>query len=86
MRPSFVSHGFNGLLMTFGAILGALFVYQNWSTKRFEIIIIILILATLCGVHGLLHHMEEIFYGFNPVAGYLPFRDQPQPITVRIVQ
>jgi hypothetical protein len=64
MRPSFLGHAINGLLLVVATIM--LYCQSHLVTKA-EFIIIIALLSIAYGVHSLLHHYEEIYYNFNPL-------------------
>jgi hypothetical protein len=64
MRPSFIGHIMNGLLLFFALWM----FYNNWNTiDKTNIIIIIILLSIAIGIHSILHHCEEIYYDFNPL-------------------
>jgi hypothetical protein len=66
MRPSFIGQAFNGLLML--ATLIYAFVY--WKVlSNYEQIVVISLLSIQIGLHSVLHHIEEIYYNFNPLEG-----------------
>lgn len=64
MRPSFLAHAFNGILAFFALIL-YIMNYKNFDMK--DNIIILLLLSCSWGIHSVLHHFEERYYGFNPL-------------------
>jgi hypothetical protein len=64
MRPSFITHIINGLL-SFIALILYLSNYQKINIEN--TLIIILLLSIAFGIHGILHHYEEIYYDFNPL-------------------
>ena len=72
MRPSFLSQIMNGLMLTIALVL-FLVNYKQFTTE--VIIKILLLMSIASGVHGLLHHQEEIYYGYNPLAGKWKIRD-----------
>jgi hypothetical protein len=74
MRPSFLAHIINGTLALIGTIL---FIVNYKKLDISMIILFILILSIAWGVHGLMHHYEEIYYDFNPLIGKLKFYDEP---------
>lgn len=64
MRPSFIGHIINGLLMMIATIM----LYCNSETiSRTEMIQIIALLSIAYGIHSILHHYEELHYNFNPL-------------------
>ena len=73
MRPSFLAHILNGLLLAMGIIL-FLTNYKNISSDN--IVGLILLLSIAIGVHGIMHHYEEIHYGFNPLENQWKIRDK----------
>ncbi|QKF94365.1 hypothetical protein QKU48_gp0907 [Fadolivirus algeromassiliense] len=66
MRPSFLSHALNGLTLFLAVILFAMN-YNQFNTET--MIKMLLFISIAIGIHGLLHHKEEIYYGWNPLAG-----------------
>lgn len=66
MRPSFIGACINGLLMTVVII----YTIYYWSTLgNYEQIVLMSLIAILMGIHAFLHHIEEIYYNFNPLEG-----------------
>ena len=72
LRPSFLAHGLNGILMGIGAIAGGLWLYNDpmelgskWITAL--TIVFILVLAILIGIHGISHALQEVYFGWNPL-------------------
>jgi hypothetical protein len=73
MRPSFLAHCLNGLLLTAAIV----YLYWYWDTiKPKHLILFILLLSIAVGVHGISHHYEEIYYGFNPLKQQWQIRDE----------
>lgn len=72
MRPSFLAHALNGLTLFAALILFAMN-YKQLTTE--SLIKILLFVSIAVGIHGLLHHNEEIYYGFNPLVGQWKIRD-----------
>jgi hypothetical protein len=64
MRPSFLSHIINGLL-SFIALILYLSNYEKINVEN--TLFIILLLSIAFGIHGILHHYEELYYDFNPL-------------------
>ena len=64
MRPSFIGGMINGLLMVVVIVMTVMYWTQLSDYQR---IIIMALLGLLIGVHALLHHIEEIYYHFNPL-------------------
>lgn len=64
MRPSFLAQIMNGLLF-FIAIVIYLQNYKEIDTTN--TIIIITLLSVTIGIHGILHHYEELNYDWNPL-------------------
>jgi hypothetical protein len=64
MRPSFLSHIMNGLI-----ILVAIYLYcmNHRNIDMANTLVILLLLSISFGIHGILHHYEEIHYNFNPL-------------------
>lgn len=66
MRPSFIASMFNGLLMLVVLIYTVIY----WKElSNYERIVIMSLIALQIGLHGLLHHIEEISYDWNPLEG-----------------
>lgn len=67
LLPSFYAHAINGILLFIAIVL----LYKNYyKISRLEIykkIILILILSTVIGIHGLSHQGLEKNYNFNPL-------------------
>jgi hypothetical protein len=64
MRPSFIAAGVNGFLM----LCVVIYVVFSWKELgNYERMILMSLIALQIGIHALLHHVEEIFYGFNPL-------------------
>lgn len=66
MRPSFIGSVINGLVATIATIL-FLMHYKTMSNE--SIIQILFLMSIAIGIHSLLHHYEEIYYGYNPLIG-----------------
>lgn len=64
MRPSFIGHIVNGLLMMISTIM---LYYNSDSISTTEMIKIITLLSIAYGIHSILHHYEELHYNFNPL-------------------
>jgi hypothetical protein len=76
MRPSFLSHIANGLLLLVAFIILCIKHQQIQNeTSITNIVGILLLLSIAVGVHGIMHHYEEIYYGFNPLVGKWKMRD-----------
>jgi len=73
MRPSFISQILNGLLLALGLIL---FVLNCKTISSESMIGLILLMSVAVGVHGILHHYEEIYYKFNPLRNHWKVRDK----------
>jgi hypothetical protein len=71
MRPSFLGHVLNGITLFIAIIY---FYIQRDKLSTENIIIIITLLSIAIGIHSMLHHVEEIVYGFNPLEGQYNFR------------
>jgi len=66
MRPSFIASGINGSIMLVVTILTIIY----WGQlSDYEKIIIMSLLGIQIGIHALLHHVEEIYYNYNPLEG-----------------
>ena len=64
MRPSFIGAMLNGLLMMVIIVL----TIANWqSLDQYQKIMSMSAIGLLLGVHAVLHHFEEIYYGYNPL-------------------
>jgi hypothetical protein len=74
MRPSFLAHIINGVI-AFIATFMFIFNYGTFETK--DKIIILSLLSIAWGMHAILHHFEEIYYGFNPLKGQNYISDVP---------
>lgn len=72
MRPSFLAHVLNGITLFVALILFGMN-YNQFDTHA--IIKILLLMSIAIGIHGILHHCEEIYYGFNPLIGKWTIRD-----------
>jgi hypothetical protein len=66
MRPSFIAGGINGLLMMVVIIMTIMYWGQLDPYQR---TILMSLIALLIGLHAILHHIEEIYYHFNPLEG-----------------
>lgn len=64
MRPSFIGHIMNALLLLIALVLS--YVNRDKITAD-NTIVIILLMSIAIGIHAILHHIEEIVYGFNPL-------------------
>lgn len=64
IKPSFFALVFSGLSIGIALILFALS-YEKISSET--IIRIILLFSIAVGIHGLLHFVYELHYGFNPL-------------------
>lgn len=73
MRPSMFSHAINGIFAFVAIVL--FFIYYK-ELDRGTILEILLLIAIACGIHGILHHYEEIYYGFNPLANHWVWPDE----------
>jgi hypothetical protein len=74
MRPSFWAQVLGGILLFLTGILWII------HSKEFDVkttIMFGLLASIAIGVHGLMHHWEEIFYDFNPLEGHWKVRDNP---------
>ena len=72
MRPSFIMQILNGLTTVIATVLFVM----NYKEMDTETIIKMLFLMSIAfGIHALLHHYEEIYYGYNPLTGKLNIRD-----------
>lgn len=75
MRPSFFAQIINGIFCFVAIVL--FFMYYNELSKA-SIIKILLLISIAFGIHGILHHYEEIYYGFNPLVGHWKVYDELQ--------
>lgn len=66
MRPSFIASGVNGSLMM--VVIICLVIYWK-KFSNYERLILMSLVAVMIGIHAMLHHVEEIYYGFNPLEG-----------------
>jgi len=64
MRPSFLAFNLQGILL---AIFVLLFINNYKSLSKKEIMHILLLFSITVGIHSILHHIEEQYYGFNPL-------------------
>ena len=72
MRPSIFGHMFNGFLLLIAMIL----FLQNYKKLSQESLIEFALLFSIAfGVHAILHHYEEIYYDFNPLANKWKIKD-----------
>lgn len=74
MRPSFLSHILNGLLLLVATIM-FFYNYQNLSTSYITLYVILLSIAI--GIHGLLHLGQEVYFNYNPLTGDTIMYDKP---------
>uniref|UniRef100_A0A6C0BLM1 Fatty acid desaturase n=1 Tax=viral metagenome TaxID=1070528 RepID=A0A6C0BLM1_9ZZZZ len=66
MRPSYLAAGMNGVLMAGVVILALIY----WSIMDgYQKVMVISLISVQLGVHAILHHIEEIYYDFNPLEG-----------------
>ena len=66
MRTSYLLAGLHG---TLNIVIGFM-LYTYWNQMDINWKLLILSMVTLnFGIHGLLHHAEEIYYDFNPLEG-----------------
>jgi hypothetical protein len=64
MRPSFIAAGINGVLM----LIVIVSIISYWGElSNYEKMVLMSLLAIQIGLHALLHHVEEIYYHFNPL-------------------
>lgn len=64
MRPSFIAAGINGLLL----MIVVIFTLIYWGTiGNYEKSVLLSLIGLQIGVHALLHHVEEIYYDYNPL-------------------
>lgn len=66
MRPSFIAQLLSGFLLLVGIIIYILNI-KDFTPKT--MMYTMLFLSIAIGVHGILHHYEEIYYGYNPLVG-----------------
>lgn len=64
MRPSFLAHIANGFLIFISVIL---YLSNSAKINIENTLVILLLLSITFGIHGILHHYEEIYYNFNPL-------------------
>lgn len=64
MRPSFIGAGINGLLMVVVIVLTIIYWHTMDSYQR---IILMSVISIQIGIHAILHHFEEVLYGYNPL-------------------
>jgi len=66
MRPSFIAQVASGFLLIAGVIIYILNL-KEFTPKT--IMYTMFFLSIAISVHGILHHYEEIYYGYNPLTG-----------------
>lgn len=66
MRPSFFGHCITGILLIVTLVI-YIINYKSLTVK--EHLQFWLLWGILMGVHAILHHFEEVFHGWNPLAG-----------------
>lgn len=64
MRPSLIAGSINGFLM-FIVIIMTIMYWRTWN--NYSRTIVMSLLSLQIGLHALLHHVEEIYYNFNPL-------------------
>lgn len=65
-KPSFYAHIFTGIAIL-TVLLLLYFYYKRINFSFYQKLILILMISILVGIHGLSHHLLEIYYGFNPI-------------------
>lgn len=64
LNPSFFALMFSGITIGIALILFAI----NYEKINLDtVLLIVLLLSIAIGIHGLLHFMYEVKYGFNPL-------------------
>jgi len=63
-RPSFLAFNLQGILL---AIIMLLFINNYKSLTKKELMYVLLLFSITVGIHSILHHVEEMYYGFNPL-------------------
>jgi disulfide bond formation protein DsbB len=66
VKPSFLAQILNAAFLM-AAIYVFAVSYQQLSNSN--IIIILLLMSLAFGIHGLMHAVDEIYYGYNPLEG-----------------
>ena len=64
MRPSFLGLGITGIITTI-AIITYILNFKKFNTN--EHVTLLFLMSITIGIHSILHHYEEIYYGFNPL-------------------
>jgi hypothetical protein len=73
MRPSFIVTGLNGILL----LVVIIYVMIYWgSFGDYQRTIILSLIAIQIGIHAILHHVEEIYYHYNPLENIRSFEVQ----------
>ncbi len=65
-KPSFYAHIFTCIALL-AALLLLFFNYRNITLSLYQKLVLLLLIAIVVGIHGLSHHMLEIYYQFNPM-------------------
>lgn len=63
-RPSFLAFNLQGILL---AIIMLLFINNYNSLSKKELLNVLLLFSITVGIHSILHHIEEMYYDFNPL-------------------
>ena len=73
MRPSFLGFSLAAIIATIATVI----YLMNYKTMSTESNIQLLFLMSIAwSAHSLLHHYEEIYYDFNPLANKWTIRDK----------
>lgn len=82
MRPSFIGIAINGVILVVTVII---MIYNWYNFKLYEKLILFILVGLMMGLHNIMHYLDEIHFGFNPLAGQWTIRDAPirTPIPIR---
>ena len=77
MRPSFIYHQVSAIMSIIATILSLIWIITSYrqndnlftGNNLYQLSSILLLLSLTWGVHSLIHHSEEVFFGFNPMTG-----------------
>lgn len=66
-HPSFYAHILNGLLIAIAIIFVIMGVNEIRNWNLYKVLVLILLFATVIGIHGISHFYLEKEYGYNPL-------------------
>ncbi len=65
-KPSFYAHIFTGIALLITLLIFFLN-YRRITLSFYQKLVLLLLITIVVGIHGLSHHLLEIYYGFNPL-------------------